>query len=347
MYYCSKECQVEHWRKVHRRHCRYISGEKGLEGTVVHQKETCSHCIMGEAAGLALYKENNPNYICTFDRMNYALMQSQLWCPVPLVRPAECRVERLVDLLQRLLLKIKLTEHPVSQLYPGHIDLIRDELCALRLKLYTERVIYPGNYQNPVDNRRLSNLLTSDLIRVGPSGRFQMWQTFLMVEELLHWVVTIEAEGMIKNPQKSLPKDQRQMSLRVKNSSYLKLTDKVLDVLEKRVVSHSDLATILCDDNLQRVCSSCKRDITIRGFSFNGVRDSRLPVVVLSPAQDNLYSCGAKVCEEKMGDEAQLQAWSVSVCAVISQLLPTSCDYCFLLPPVKEVHRLSCMVVLK
>ena len=38
------------------------------------------------------------------------------------------RMERLVDLLQMLLLKIKLTEQPVSQLYPNEIDLIKDDI---------------------------------------------------------------------------------------------------------------------------------------------------------------------------------------------------------------------------
>ena len=158
---------------------------------------------------------------------------------------------------------------------------------------------------------------------------------------MLHWVATIEAEGMIKY-QKSLPKGQRQMSLRVKNTSYIRLTDKVLDALEKRVVSHSDLAAIVCNDNLQRECTSCKKDITIKGVSFSylGVRNSGIPVVVLSPAQDDLFSCGSKVCEKKMDEETQLDAWHMSVTAIVSQLLPTSCDYCFLLAPVKEVHRL-------
>ena len=245
MFYCSKDCQVEHWRKVHRKHCKYFSGEKSLEGTVVHNKETCSICIMQESAGSDVYKEANPNYICTFNRCNSLLTKNQQKCPVPLAKgPDRNRVERLVDLLQRLLLKIKLTKQPVSQFYPRKIELIKDELCDLRRKLYAELVVCPGNYKNPVDTRKLLLLLTSDLIQVAPGGRFQIWNTFLMVVDMLHWVATIEAEGMIKY-QKSLPKGQRQMSLRVKNSSYIMLTDKVLDALEKRLVSHSDLAAIV------------------------------------------------------------------------------------------------------
>ena len=68
--YCSKDCQEEHWRKVHGRHCKFFAGQKGPEGTVVHNKETCKHCIMQEAAGQGVFKEKNPNYVCFFNPKN-------------------------------------------------------------------------------------------------------------------------------------------------------------------------------------------------------------------------------------------------------------------------------------
>ena len=40
IYYCSQECQEEHWRKLHKRHCKFLSGKRGLEGSVVHIKDT-------------------------------------------------------------------------------------------------------------------------------------------------------------------------------------------------------------------------------------------------------------------------------------------------------------------
>ena len=56
-----------------------------------------------------------------------------------------------------------------------------------------------------------------------------------MVAGQLEWVVTIEAEAMLKKPEKSLPMGLMEISMRVKKGSYLKLLDKVLDALEKRV----------------------------------------------------------------------------------------------------------------
>ena len=66
IYYCSKECQEEHWRKVHKKHCKFFSGRAGME-TILHKKETCSHCIVQEASGQTVFKEGNPNFICFFN----------------------------------------------------------------------------------------------------------------------------------------------------------------------------------------------------------------------------------------------------------------------------------------
>ena len=32
--YCDKDCQEEHWMKVHKYHCKHLSGKKNLVGAV-------------------------------------------------------------------------------------------------------------------------------------------------------------------------------------------------------------------------------------------------------------------------------------------------------------------------
>ena len=44
--YCSKECQEEHWHKVHKRHCKYFSGKKTLEESDLHNKETSTYVCL-------------------------------------------------------------------------------------------------------------------------------------------------------------------------------------------------------------------------------------------------------------------------------------------------------------
>ena len=263
--YCSKGCQEEHWSKVHRRHCKFFSGEKGAGGTVVHNRETCSHCMMQETAGQAVFKEKNPNYICFFDPVNpkaESLQELQIKYPLPLkAGTQQSRVERIIDVLQRLLLKIKLTKQPVFRLYPREVEKIADELHTLKMGCFLGGVVYPRNHQVVVDLRRLNTSLNLDLRSVPPKGQFQMWQTFLKIFDMLSWTETIKLEEMIKKPKKTFTKEQMQVSEMVRGSSYLKVVDKNLEALEKQLVSQKDLAAIVCDGDMQRICSGCNRDI--------------------------------------------------------------------------------------
>ena len=107
MYYCSKDCQEEHWRKVHKGHCKLFSLEVGRVG---HNKETCGICLLQDAAGQAVFKEGNPNNICFFDPINLrakSILEVQLNYPLPSAESRQNIVERIIDLLQILLLKIR------------------------------------------------------------------------------------------------------------------------------------------------------------------------------------------------------------------------------------------------
>jgi len=42
--YCDKHCQTEHWQKVHKRHCKFLSGRKLLNNSM-HMEDTCTLCI--------------------------------------------------------------------------------------------------------------------------------------------------------------------------------------------------------------------------------------------------------------------------------------------------------------
>jgi len=42
--YCDKDCQREHWEKVHKRHCKFLAGRKQLENSR-HRKDSCELCF--------------------------------------------------------------------------------------------------------------------------------------------------------------------------------------------------------------------------------------------------------------------------------------------------------------
>ena len=340
---------------MHRGHCKYFSGSKDLKDTVVHDKETCNYCMMQESVRAEMFKEENPNYFCLFDQsmlgknvgnadyLAETLVQIQLCYPMPLTEVRRDRSKRLVDLLQRLLLKIRLTAtgQPISLMYPGEVRSLTHQLLLLQLKMFYAPAFKPPEWRYPYEIIDFMGQITDDMRNVPLWGRFHMWQTLLMVADLLYWITTIEGQEIIKKPKKSLPKAQRQMSKAVKESSFLQLTDQVLEALEEKVVSHSDLARIVCDGNLQRTCTACDKAITIGGFYYRGMRHTNVPVVVFSPDKDIVFSCGGAGCEDQLTDRSSVHPWTVTVSATVAELNPTRCDNCFLLAPIKEVHRLD------
>ena len=177
-----------------------------------------------------------------------------------------------------------------------------------------------------------------------PSGHFQMWQTFLKIFDMLFWTDTITREEMIKKPKKSFTKEQMQVSEMVREGSYLQVVNKILEVLEEQLVSQKDLGAIVCNGDMQRICSGCNRDVVIQEVRLAGnlgLPREGTPAVMFQPGQNNLFSCGAKACDDQMVVKPEVNSWVTAVIATATMLLPTRCDNCFLLAPVKEVHRLG------
>ena len=253
------------------------------------------------------------------------------------------RVERIINLLQKLLLKIKLTKQPVFRLYPREVENIADELQDLKMSFLVRGVVYPRKDQVFVMLKRLfTSTSLKDMESIPPSGQLKLWQTFMKIVDILAWIEPIKIEELIKKPKKSFTKEQMQVSEMVKGGSYLRVVGKILEVLEERVVSQEDLAAVVCDGDMQRICSGCNRDIVIlEVMGLARLPRGGTPAVLFLPGQNNLFSCRAKACDDQMIVKPEVNSWTTAVAAAATMLLPTRCDYCFLLAPVKEVHRLE------
>ena len=320
--YCSKECQEEHWHKVHKRHCKYFSGKKSLEESNLHKKETCGRCIKQEAAGRKVFKENNPTYVCPDDPIlnssNLAKVNSFLRdkYPMSLRESPSNRFERVLDVLQSILLKIKVTKQPIFRLYPSEVELIADELEIVRTAIIKYAAVFPRNYPFFPYLGGLQKLLTTDLESVGARDPYQMWTTFLIVFDLLLHVAMIEMDRIIKNPEKSLPEKERKISEMARGggaSAYLRRVDKILDALEQQLVSQENLAAIVCEGNLQRACSTCGKEVTIRAVCVGGLRIVGIPLVLFLPTSSDLFSRGHSECVLRMSPEAC--SWVTAVSA--------------------------------
>ena len=91
------------------------------------------------------------------------------------------RFKRIFDVLQTVLLKIKVTKQPIFHLYPSEVELIAYDLDVMRTAIFSFAAVFPRNYPLFADLRDLRKLLTPDLGNVGARDPYQMWTTFLMV----------------------------------------------------------------------------------------------------------------------------------------------------------------------
>ena len=253
----------------------------------------------------------------------------------------------MLDLLQRLLLKIKVTKQPVYRLYPDEVEFIESQLLITRTNCIRSKPFEPQECQDPFSFGEIVTLIKDDMRNVPLDSHFQMWQSFLMLADLHYWLSAVQGQAILKKPEKSLPKEQRKISRAVKQSSFLHLVDQVLEAFELRVVTHSFLAGIVCNGDLRRACTACEKDITIEGFHFRGLQFEGVPVIVFSPDRDEVFSCGSDPCDSALTKDSEGQAhrWRWTVEAAVTLLLPTRCDSCFLLAPVSKVHR--CFTSLK
>ena len=177
------------------------------------------------------------------------------------------------------------------------------------------------------------------------SDHFKTWETYMTLTMLLVFVETVRLSKMVKSPEISLPSKWREPTRNV--DSFLTTVDQLLEALEEEVVGHSQLAAIACQGGkAEQKCSICQKEITVSGILYPEVPlwCVGTPVVLLSPIEEVSYSCGSDECTaEAVGKKkTSFGAWSATVGATVVKLTATKCDFCFLLAPLKEVHRSLC-----
>ena len=344
MYYCGRECQVEHWHKVHKNHCKYLSKQKTKKHSE-HDLDTCKSCIAFRSAGASALEPTNPTYYCILVLMDWNAMPPQYPHPYPLAGLPGDRFEKMVTVAQKILLKIKMTED-LPYMLDNQVDEIDQRLWSLRGLLYTLR-IYGGTYDHMVilDNLRLTfeastspwqNLMgaCSSLFR----GDYLLLRTFSIVKRLMISTNQVHFENSLKSLD-SLPKDIRRMS---KKDQFFEVADKIIEALDKEVVPHHVLANIACRGQTEQNCSQCHKKVAVQNIFVHDF-PARSPAVVVSPVQTERFFCELPECLKKERTDAKENSWFFPVLTTCMKLGQTRCDNCFLLAPLKEVHRSKCL----
>ena len=349
MQYCSQECQREHWRLVHKNHCKALANASPF----VHDSSICLYCT----------DTKNPNRskkVC-FAKMFGSggtldgLITPFSHHPFPVEGLPEDNSEGLIILMQRILLEMKASKpkHPVyiCGTAEGEMGQLEEGLEKARLAIWFQRKCYPakdktarfeicgqlfGDTQNLCHRILVKNL-------DDPHG---LWSSLRLVWSILidqHITLTVEN---FKEPDKSWPSRDDSGPFKAMVSQLCKVNGKI--------PPFAKFLEIFCGGSLAQKCTTCDKAVTVarvagqmdseleaeggKGLSVNKIAFHGLPSVFARSFHARIFSCNtSKECAERGMRPGWYDDWAVAVDNRAAQLATNKCDFCFKL--ASKVHR--------
>jgi len=317
--YCSRECQLEHWVKVHKQHCKYLADQKVMPQSR-HYPVNCSTCVERAKIGLAeLSSADNPTLCCPFPSEGIFVptlhqpdygngVRTTAHIPFQLGEMSgqfPTMAEQTVSILGHLLLKLDMIKHPAWTILPG----ARSTLCFL---LREVRELIWNFYINTVPGHRLDwtiqTMLTDSSSSPGfllamfaqvdkideklTEGKFvdksvfRPWDAFkLLLNMLLQYGFDYQKRdaerlGIEDDVDEITEVSGIEVKLRVTSTQFSEIWSKLLSTMSGKLVPYEDLVKIICNDQLNQVCFGCSEEITVSEIIFSRRKDMESKKVV-------------------------------------------------------------------
>ena len=272
IYYCSKECQLEHWKKVHKHHCSFLAGTK-VQSNIDHDLSQCRYCIK-ESEDPKINKSSGilgcPHHLIKLvDGVKCEYPSVDAPSPFKLGEITgfyECKVEHTLITAQRLLSKILQTESLMKSRFKAEFYELSRIFIKMRQFL---RTMYC--YLEP------SNIKTESIFSV--KGGDNLFSSNLNeLDRNLSTIVTFIEEKRIKD--KSRLVDSLVLFFRLivhgavfydrvqdctSNLGFMEVSkeylsdkwDKVLSIMESDKWSYEKLKDVYCAEIKNRSCFGC------------------------------------------------------------------------------------------
>ena len=304
--YCSEDCQVEHWKLVHSKHCKKLAAAKKDESEVKNASQM----------SVSLYSNH----------------------PFPLEGMKGDVQEALLICAQKIFEKMQGINHPAFSTIPTELKQLEHELATARASIWLLRKIGLPGVSSAVG---CPSLVTRFVGRKGrkkdPLG---LWPSFILFLSRFQDHATIAMMNSLKKPREAIPEelwenlDEDQIEVLISRLNAL-----VNALGGSRFPSFEELLKIYCGGSLAQVCSFCTSPLRVAAV-FGEVESSKynMPLVLIKPCLPALFSCGASPCAEQMQKKCKEWAkWSLAVCTTRVKLEKNRCDSCFKL--ASRVHR--------
>jgi len=298
--YCSKECQKEHWKKVHKKHCKYLAGTEPSPILAHGAPADCKKCQSW------LADESGDVYPCHIQQsfpepMNEYMLPGVRQC-VPLGEVTGYYVskqDKNISILQQILalLRESYVDEKRADSGTGSISNLAQSLTTLRITVWYQSLL--SNTEEDIDKNveinfyemrkdillpLLSNIVKcqkfvlemvvdineSDEEDVSSASLLDLWESFILFFNLfllanffyrnMFDLQHISSESFELSDHTSELRDQ------VFGSNFLAIWDNMLEAAKNKIIPLKELLEIYCDGQLHRTCDVCSDDIQVSTF---------------------------------------------------------------------------------
>ena len=309
--YCSESCQKEHWKLVHKQHCKKIA-------TII-----ASYQEIGDDFGVSEVITSHH--------------------PFPASELPSDPVEALMMLAQKILSKMQFRNNAAYTRVSGQLAQLQEEMAEWMWLSWAYKKIFPEKIHcknNPGDLNRILALNHETSRTVNKELVSQdLWSTLHLVLGRLYGCEAVNLVNSLKDPRAAVPPELWVGFQQEVGPFPSRVAELIKALSGDQFPSFQELLKIFCGGNLRQACSVCsvRIDVAAVAGEVEGCYEG-IHTVSIYPFLPPLFFCGAKTCivedERKEDAFAQLQ---LGLGATRTRLRSTRCDYCFLL--AEKVHR--------
>ena len=324
-----------------------------------HKQEECDQCLLVAAHGgpEAVANHLSPVYPCVlkcFDGVSKNLLSHH---PFSINGDPENRIERLVILIKKLLLKMVLSDHKVMQRCSAEMIGMISTMDHNRLMMWKIKKCKPvpeaavwmrANLEMSSDRwNALLALLRPDEYFLS-DDHFRIFDTCAILYTVLDYIdgpVTLQKD--FKNTDSMFPEEYKMGPLlsKAENSTFLATVDKLLDALEHELIPYPEVVRIVCGGEVERRCSICDQQVTVTEVIHTIKKRINRVACFFNTMNMRLVRCASPFCDYNLEDHPSRVGylkWYHWVWWAFERYQENLCHFCFKLSPHGVVHRQAC-----
>ena len=305
--YCGIDCQAEHWKACHKKHCKELVAAK----------------VAWRSGDPPVHLGSHPIF--------------------PSINMRGDTTENLVLLVMRVIGKMRQTSHPAfSTAVGGLLEQIWKKMGGGNLALiYTQRRVRPsaGCATEPVlaDGQELLKLIRHISFNEIEDQQ-GLWNTLKLILEKLNthqfFLTTNLKDLHVSVPEELWHGVEKEVGL------FPDIVEKIIEAFssDHQVPTFQRLLEIVCGGSLSQACAICNKHIVVSGIGGLAFDLRHINPVWVHPYFPRMFVCREKFCVEQMNILLRpCLKWRVAVNTAIAKLKENRCDFCFKFS--EKVHR--------